>query len=56
MGYIYIDIPYYEWKHLGTDKNVKMSYLKNKLQMQEKNKQGYFLSNYPKRQYEYICI
>ncbi len=33
MGYIYIDIPYYEWCHLKRDKDAKVSYLKNKLQM-----------------------
>ena len=33
MGYVYIDIPYYEWNHLGRDKTAKISYLKNKLQM-----------------------
>lgn len=33
MGYAYIDIPYYEWNHLGRDKNAKISYLKNKLEM-----------------------
>ena len=33
MGYIYIDIPYIEWSHLKRDKDAKISYLKDKLQV-----------------------
>lgn len=33
MGYVYVDIIYYEWDQLGSDKNAKISFLKKKLQV-----------------------
>merc|ERR1711988_1480083 len=37
MGYLYVDIPYYEWDKIGNDKKKKKLYLKGKLEMVVKN-------------------
>ena len=37
MGYVYVDIPYYEWDKIGNDKKKKKLYLKGKLEMVVKN-------------------
>ena len=37
MGYVYVDIPYYEWDEIGNDIEKRKRYLKGKLDLIVKN-------------------